>query len=210
MPQNIKKDLTIYFFPTHLNSKINILRFQITTEQGKSMGHDAAWKVLEEIIIELRRKGVTMPPSVINDLRSAKLMIKICESEGSSGELTQKLEEYLGSVESYLVTEAQKSLGSAAVDSLLRRLEEANEETDEGKVKEEQKFITGGPRDQKWLRVEPDADLSSERIKQIAKETNLSVNPQKDGRLLVYGQPEGVKEFLKKMKKETAKKLAPR
>jgi hypothetical protein len=41
--------------------------------------------------------------------------------------------------------------------------------------------------------------LPSGRIQQIAKEQNLQVNQQKDGRLVVYGQQEDIKEFLKKM-----------
>ncbi len=41
------------------------------------MSHTATWKVLEDLMIELRKKGSTLPLNVINDLRSAKLMIKI-------------------------------------------------------------------------------------------------------------------------------------
>ena len=40
---------------------------------------------------------------------------------------------------------------------------------------EENKFITGVPRDQKWVRVEPHGNLTTERIKEIAKENNLVV-----------------------------------
>jgi tRNA U34 2-thiouridine synthase MnmA/TrmU len=52
--------------------------------------------------------------------------------------------------------------------------------------------------------VEPISNLSTERIQQLAKEQNLQVKPQKDGRLIVYGQPESIKEFLKKMTTATA------
>ncbi|MGD0645622.1 MAG: DUF2096 family protein [Candidatus Bathyarchaeia archaeon] len=169
------------------------------------MGHTATWKVLEGMMIELRKKGVILPPNVINDLRSAKLMIKISESECSRGEASQKIEEYLGSVESSLVTEAQKTLSPEIVDEWLRRLDEANYEICEEKA-EENKFILGVPREQKWIRVEPIGDLTSERIRQIAKESSLSINPQKDGRLVVHGQPENIKEFLKKMTAEATKK----
>ena len=169
------------------------------------MSNTAAWKVLEDLMIELRKKGVNIPPEVINDLRSAKLMIKISETEGSRGEASQKVEEYLGSVESYLITEGQKALSPETVDHWLRRLEEASVEICEEQV-EENVFITGVPRDQKWVRVEPVGNLLTERIQQIAKESNLSVNPQKDGRLVVYGQPECIKEFLKKMTAEAIKK----
>jgi hypothetical protein len=71
---------------------------------------------------------------------------------------------------------------------------------------EEDKFILGVPRDQKWIRVEPIQSLRPERLKQLAQELNLTVKPQKDGRLVVYGQPEDIKEFLKKMTAEAIKK----
>ena len=156
-------------------------------------------------MIELKKKGVTIPPTVINDLRSAKLMIKISESVGSTGDVSQKVEEYLGSVESALINEAQKTFGSEIVDHWLRRLEDATAETN-GEKTEENKFITNVPRDQKWVRIEPISSLPTERIQKIAKENNLSVNPQKDGRLVVYGQHEGIKEFLKRITGEATKK----
>ena len=156
-------------------------------------------------MIELKKKGVAISPNVINDLRSAKLMIKISESSGSTGEVSQKLEEYLGTVESYLVSEAQKTLGSEIVDQWLRRLEDATAETN-GEKTEENKFITNVPRDQKWVRIEPISNLPIELIEQIAKESNLSVNLQKDGRLVVYGQQEGIREFFKKITAKATKK----
>ena len=87
----------------------------------------------------------------------------------------------------------------------LRRLEDAYVETFEAKP-EENKFVTGVPRDQKWVRVEPTSNLTSQRIAQIAKESNLSVNKQNDGRLVVYGQLEEIKDFLKKMTADTNRK----
>ncbi|HUK84634.1 MAG TPA: DUF2096 family protein [Candidatus Acidoferrum sp.] len=168
------------------------------------MGHTATWKVLEDLMIELRKKGVMVPPNVLNDLKSAKLMIKISESQGSKGNDEQKVEEYLGSVESSLINEAQKILSSEAIDKWLRRIEEATSETSEEKIKENA-FITGVPRDQKWVRIEPHGSFTSARIKQMVKENNLSVNVQKDGRMVVYGQSDDIKGFLKKMTSETNK-----
>ncbi len=170
------------------------------------MGHTASWKVLEDLMLDLRKKGVAIPPNVVNDLRSAKLMIKISES-GSLGESAVKIDEFLGNVESILLAEAQKTLGSEYVDEWIRRLDEANVqcETCVGK-KEENKFITGVPRDQKWVRVEPTGELTSERLKLIAKESNLMANTQKDGRLVVFGQKDDIKEFLKKITAEALKK----
>ena len=169
------------------------------------MSHTATWKILEDLMLELKKKGATITPAVINDLRSAKLMIKISESKGSTGDVSQKVDEYLGNVESYLVSEAQKTLGSEIVDLWLRRLEEAYAETCEQKT-EENKFVTGVPRDQKWVRVEPIDNLSCQRIEQMVKESNLAANTQNDGRIVVYGQPGNIKTFLKKMTAEANKK----
>jgi hypothetical protein len=169
------------------------------------MGHNmATWKALEDMMIELKKKGVTIPPNVMEDLRAAKSMIKLSCMEDSRGEVIQKTEEYTANVEAYLITEAQKTLGSEKVDEWLRRLEEASAEVCED-AKREDKFVTGVPRDQKWIRVEPINNLPKEQIQQIAEDQNLQVKAQSDGRLVVFGQPDAIKAFLKRMTTEAAK-----
>ena len=78
--------------------------------------------------------------------------------------------------------------------------------TYEPKGESESTLITGIPRDQKWIRVEPMPNLSAEKLTVIAKENSLSVNQQKDGRLVVYGQQEGIKTFLKQMAEQAQPK----
>ena len=124
----------------------------------------------------------------------------------SQGEVTQKAEEYLGTVEAFLITEAQTALGSETVDKWLRRLEEAIETCEETETEKENQFVVGVPRDQKWIRVEPNGNLSSERLHQLAADQNLSVSKQNDGRLIIYGAQENIKEYIKKMAAETLKK----
>ena len=173
------------------------------------MGYLAAWKVLEEIIIELRKKGVATPQSVMSDLKSAKVLMKIMDaSQKDLGETAPKVEQHLGSVEAYLITEAQKIFEPARIEEWLRRLEEANCDMcavcgEEGK--EETKFVSGIPRDQKWIRVEPIATLPLEKLKQLAEKQNLSSYMQENGRLLVYGKAENIKAFVKEMTEQTAK-----
>ena len=165
------------------------------------MGHNiATWKLLEEMLIELKKKGVNVPSDVMEDLRAAKSMIKLSCMQGG-GDAIQKAEEYLANVEAYLINETQKIFDSETADQWLRRLEDANAEVcDEAKA--ENNFVTGVPRDQKWVRVEPIETLPTDRIFQMAKEQKLQVKLQNDGRLLVYGQNEDIKIFLKKMTAE--------
>lgn len=172
------------------------------------MGYIDTWKLLEDMMIELRRKGVAIPANVLTDLKSAKLMINISQTEGSRGEATQKVEEYLTNVEGYLVAEVEKAFGSERVDGWLRKLDTVSCEACEAKPEKkiEDTFISGVPRDQKWIRVEPIQNLPEERLAKMANALNLQVNPQKDGRLVIFGQPEDIKQFLKKMTAEAAKK----
>src|SRR3989339_1650298 len=148
------------------------------------MGHNmASWKLLENMMIELKKKGVSIPPNILEDLRAAKSMIKLSCMEGKgSGDAIQKAEELTANVEAYLVTEAQKILGSEKVDLWLRQLEEANAEICE-ETTSENKFVTGVPRDQKWVRVEAVNNLSIERIQQIAYDLGLKIKLQKDEKL---------------------------
>ena len=194
-------------FSANIRDTSLLMQCAINLEEWRIMGHLAVWKVLEEMIIEFRKKGLPIPVTVMNDLKSARTMIKLSSVDESRGEISQKVEEYLGSVESYLVTEAQKHLAPEYLDGWLRRLEEATcdvcETEEKGKV--ESKFISGIPRDQKWIRVEPLASLPVEKLQQFAGETNLSSRVQEDGRLLVYGKAEKIKEFIKKMTEQTSK-----
>lgn len=175
------------------------------------MGNNmATWKLLEDLMIELLKKEADIPAKVVNDLRSAKLLIQLSCTDGSHGETISKTEEILANVEVSLMSEAEKFLGATAVDQWLRRLDEAGATctvcAEKPKPKPQAEFVTGFPRDQKWVRVEPIDNLSARRIEQLAQQQSLAVKPLKDGRLMVFGQPNDIKAFVKAMTLETAKK----
>jgi hypothetical protein len=171
------------------------------------MGHTmATWRLLEDMMLALKKAGVTIPTKVIEDLRAAKSMIKLACTEGSQGHAIQRAEELHANVEAYLVTEAQKTFGSERVDEWLRQMEQATATAEVCEEPEEEVFVTGVPRDQKWVRVEPHGDLTAERIEQMAKEHHLQIKSQKDGKLLVHGQIGEIKDLIKKMTVATKEK----
>jgi hypothetical protein len=166
------------------------------------LGHNlASWKLLEDMMLELKKSGVTIPSKVVEDLRSAKSMIQLTKTEGSHGDMLQKAEEYLANVEAYVVTEGQQVFGSDKVDEWLRRLEEANAEVCEDETVCD-KFVTGVPRNEKWVRVEPRGDLTAAKVQKLAAEHGMQVKAQADGRLVVYGSTENLKAFLKALSPE--------
>ncbi len=173
-------------------SRLKLLEAPI---MGRNM---ASWKLLEDMVMELKKSGIEIPAKTIEDLRSAKSMLKLSCMEGG-GDAAQKAEELLANVEAFVMTEGQRVFGEAQVDSWLRRLEEANVEVCGEPAMAEDKFVVGVPRDQRWVRIEPTGELTSERIGQAAQERGLRVKVQGDGKLVVYGQPEAVKAFLRQM-----------
>ncbi len=171
------------------------------------MGYNlATWKLLEDMLLELKKTGVTIPSKVIDDLRTVKSMIELSYVEGSHGEVLQKIDEYIVNVESYLVTEGQKVLGSKWVDEFLIRLEASGAGVCEETHFKEDKFVTGVPRTCKWIRIEPTNNLSNEEIIKLARQQELQVAQQKNGKLVICGQQEQLKSFLKTLSQKKPNK----
>ena len=47
----------------------------------KNMSYEENWKVLADLLTELRKKGEKIPTHIMNDLRSAKTMIQILKAD---------------------------------------------------------------------------------------------------------------------------------
>lgn len=167
------------------------------------MGYIAVWKVLEGVITDFRKKGVTVSPEVLNDLKNAKTIIKVLKADPSRGETVNKIEEYLGNVESYLISEGQKRFGESYADQWLKRTNEARSAIDD---EEKEKLVPGLPRQKNWIRIMPSPELSLEKLKELAEESKLSYTIETDGYLLVHGEDKTVKDFVKTLATKTQSK----
>jgi hypothetical protein len=162
------------------------------------MGYVAVWKALEQMVTDFRKKELEIPTEVMNDLKNAKTLIRILKAEPSRGDNIQKIEQCLENVESYLISEGQKEFGTEYADQWLERLDKASKETGDEEDKET-RFIPGLPRHRKWIRVASSADFPLDKIKAIADKMSLSYTVHKNGSLLVYGEDQNIKDFVKKM-----------
>ena len=162
------------------------------------MGYIAVWKALEQMVTDFRKKGLRVPTEIMSDLKNAKTLIRILKAEPSHGETVQKIEQCVENVESYLISEGQKEFGIEYADQWLERLDKASREILDEEDKET-RFIPGLPRHRKWIRVTSSTDLPLEKLTKIADEMNLSYNVHKNGSLLVYGEDQSIKDFVKKM-----------
>ena len=168
------------------------------------MSHVAKSKILEEIIVELRKQSLEIPADVMSDLKSARTLMKVEKADARSrGEAEPKIDEYLGNVEAYVATEAGKRFPAEKVEKWLTALDLASCEScvTVEEEKEEMRMIQGVPRDQRWIRVEPIEGLLLEKLEQMATNAKLGFRREKDGHLTVFGSEEAIKEFIKRISK---------
>lgn len=163
------------------------------------MSWDARWKVLADAITDLRRIGESIPPNIIRDLRSAKTMMEIIKADRPRPEHISRLEECLGSVESYILSAAESRLGSSYVNASLRKLYEVEKTHVHAEIETQTGFHPGLPREKKWLRIQASDEIPIETIRNIADEIGLESRIQEDGYVLIFGEEKKVKAFIKKM-----------
>ncbi len=169
------------------------------------MSHIAKSKVLEEIIVEIRKKGLMIPPKVMSDLKAFRtLMIVEKVDPQGHGATEPRIDEYIRKVEAYAISEAEKLFPPEKVQDWLTALEKAGCETcvPPKQPKEEIRMIPGVPRDKKGVRVTPIKTLPIEKLEEMATENNLTSRRDKDGHLIVYGDDKDVKDFVKRMTKQ--------
>lgn len=163
------------------------------------MGYGEAWKVLADLIVELRKKGETIPANVMNDLRSAKTMIQVFKADPKHIENITRIETYLESVESYLFLVAQEKYGAKFVEEWMEKLSQSRRKLEEAETVS--KFVSGLPRGKHWVRVQISKDTPRKEIERLAKEEKLFCKMQKNGYMLVYGNIKSVKSFVKNLRK---------
>jgi len=166
------------------------------------MGYGEIWKILDELIIEFRKRDEDIPANVIEDLRAAKTMIQVLKADLARTENIPSIEMYLGNVESYLIFTADQKFGAEFAENWMQKLREARKTIRVGEEEKawepSSKFVPGVPRDKKWLRVQISAETPESEIKKMAGEFGLSTRMQTDGYVLVYGDEEQLKLFVQK------------
>lgn len=174
----------------------DIDRANVTEDGGRPIGYLTVWKVLEEMTVDFRTKNVAIPTAIMSELKTAKTMIKILRVDPKGADSLQKIEEYLRNVEVYLVSEGEKRFGKAYSEGWLRRIDQANRKKPD-EEEEETRFISGVPRQQKWIRLTASTEIPFEKLEALAEESGLSHIVQPDGVILVFGKDLALKKFIK-------------
>ena len=165
------------------------------------MRYEETWKVLADLITELRKKGEVIPASVMDDLRSAKTMIQIFKADPSHAENIPRIETYLENVEFCLISMAQEKFGSEFVEHWMGKLGMTRKRiSGEEEVKVVSRFVSGLPRGKCWVRVQVSEDTPQENIEKLAEKNGLLHKMQENGFVLVYGDDESIRSFVKRLR----------
>ena len=163
------------------------------------MRYEKKWKILADLLIELQKSGIKISTDVIKDLRSAKSLIQILKADKIDTESISKIDKYLKNVEAYVIYNAEKS-GREYVEDWLEKLnEQKKEEIKEKKPK--YRFVSGIPKNKKWILIETSEMSSPNVVKKIAKKCNLSYKIHKDGEIIIYGNEKEIKSFVQMITK---------
>ena len=180
------------------------------------MNYEIVWKALSDLATELKRRGESVPPNIMKDLRSAKTMIEIIKADPTCTECIPKIENYLDMAESALILHVQEKFGPELAEKWMRKIETVRKKAYEEEMETEvstSKFIPGVPRNQSWIRIEITDKTPKEIVQEVANETGLSCKLQEDRYALVYGEKSKIKNFVKRMaerlreKKENEKSM---
>lgn len=147
--------------------------------------------------MELQKKGEKIPPEIMDDLRSAKTIIQVLKADPTSTENNASADKYLRNVESYVILTAEK-FGTETVEDWLKKLKETKklEQKDE---KVQPNFVHGVPRDKNWVQIQISKDTPKDLVIKYAQKNGLSYVERENGQIIVYGNKENIKSYVKSM-----------
>jgi len=163
------------------------------------MGQIEVWKTLADLITEFRKRGETIPSNVMADLRAAKTMIQVLKADPERVENVPTIEAYFGNVESYLIMEAHKKFGAEFADAWMEKLKEARKIRAVEGMEPASRFVPGLPKGQRWVRIQISKETPEKEVEMLAKKSGLQFKNQRNGYMLVYGEGEKLKLFVKKI-----------
>jgi hypothetical protein len=154
-------------------------------------------------MLDLMEKGVSIPPHLIEDLKSGRTLIGVHNAGPQEPDASEPTP-FLQMVEANLMSLAETELGMCYADVWQVKISETY--TEEGtKTPPPAKFVSGIPKGEHWVRIDL-SQLSAEgEAKELLSRLNLSSRQEEDGYLLIHGSKEDISVFLKELRKFVSK-----
>ena len=164
----------------------------------KTLSYEDKWRTLADLLMQIQKMGEKIPPTVMNDLRSAKTIIQVLKQDSTHAESLARAEVYLKNVEAFAVSVAEKK-GPELVQDWLTRINQP--ETSECEKSKQPSASLRVSRDKKWLRIKQTDELTLEKVQKFSETVGVSIEVEENGDFLVQGNEDDVKSFVKTLAK---------
>jgi len=156
----------------------------------------AAARVLDELMLELLERGISIPAHVTDDLKAGRTFAGIWHRQPGDADVAMKVTTILQGVEMSLLALAETDFGADYADGWQRKITGAYmEEAGSDKPAPVSRYITGAPKGDRWVRIRP-ADLAIPDFGSLIGGFSLSCAEQEDGWVMIHGEKEKVSAFL--------------
>jgi len=161
-------------------------------------------KTLDELMLELKKRGAEIPGNVTGDLKSGRSLASIYMRQPCEGDTAVKTMSILENVEMNLLSLAESTAGREFAEKWQQRIDGtlAGDAGADGCAPSQPasawKYNSGVPRGEYWIRVK-ESELApvSHELDGLLAGFELRSLPQDDDYLLLYGKKENVSAFLK-------------
>jgi len=161
-------------------------------------------KALDELMLDLLKKGAKIPGYVTDDLKSGRSLAGIHSRQSCENDTSAKVMSILENVEMNLLSLAESAEGREYAEKWQQKINDA-QICDSGDscasplpYATATKYNTGVPRGEYWIRImESELSPFNNEIEGLLDGFDLISLPQDDGYLLIYGKKENVTSFLK-------------
>ena len=164
-----------------------------------------AAKVLEDLILDLREKGVDIPGHVVDSLKAGRSYASIWQRDTQDSETAMKAQSALEIVEMNLLSLAEEAVGGEYADGWQRKVAAAYQEAPEAHEKKPT-FVVGVPKGDHWIRFETKDLYEIEGVERRLGERHLTARKQDDGFTLIHGKKEDVTAFMGEIREEYRQK----
>jgi len=168
------------------------------------MNYELLWKTIEELMVELADRGVTIPQDLMDDLKSAKTFISIYKTDPSALDVMTEVALYLDKIEPNLLYLAESEVGKKYASAWIKKISDARLEKAETIIVPS-KFVAEIPKGEHWIRIKTADIISDDNLRELLRNLNLSSKSQDDGYLLIYGKEENVKSFIREVGRKIGK-----
>ncbi|MHA1138045.1 MAG: DUF2096 family protein [Candidatus Thorarchaeota archaeon] len=169
----------------------------------------AVWMVLNDLMGDLEKKGVSLSNLAYADLRNSKMVIEylnsfeeeIRASEGGDTKLKLEIEQKVLVLKDSLLIRSEDKVGKEYRESWESKFEQAAEGKHDSVGKEAKTPISDIPRnkDTAYFRIRLPDDIPVEIVSELAEDCQVNVSLDGERHLQVSGRKECVRDAMKKL-----------